>query len=243
LGMDESEESCHEQLCDVVQQLIRSALDHDGTFRAFFKEILSDSDLSNGVDSYAIKNVIMIVSREARDMLVRVAGECEGQTYDSVPGFADKILGITWILEALLAAKVAEEVVQCLVHLHAFPKILAIDRAPVHVNERYTQVQRSARSAAEELAKLVLVMYKEVSAGNLLLKTPERVALLGDWHLLLGKLFTKDSFDQATKELFSTLPLSAQMELVKLRKDSNYEDFISTNSLAKRLKKEWPAME
>lgn len=229
LGMDESEKARHEKMCDVVEQLIHSALGHDGTFlvnRAFFKEILSDSGLSNGVDSYAMKDVIVIVSREAREMLVRVAEECVGQTHVSVPGFKDKISAICWILEALLAAKVAEEVVQCLVHLQVFPKILAVEP-----------------HAAKELANLVLVMYREVVAGNLLLKTSERVALLGNWHSLLVKHLTKGSYDQATKELFSTLPFSSQMELVKLRKDKNYEDFISISSLAKRLKKEWPAME
>lgn len=177
-------------------------------------------------------DVIMIVSREAKDMLVRVGEACNGQTCVSVPGSAYKILAICWILEALLAAKAAEEVVQSFVHLHALPKILAIDSPAIRSNESQssynerTRVQRGARNAAVELANLVLVMYEEVAAGNLLLKTPERVVLLENWHSLLGKLLTKNSsFDQATKDLYSTLPLKQQMELVKSRKD-----FISTDS-------------
>jgi hypothetical protein len=95
-----------------------------------------------------------------------------------------------------------------------------------------------------ELAKLVVVMYREVAAGNLLLKTPERVALWENWHSLLGKFSTKDTLDQVTKDLFSTLPLNQQMELIKSRfKDGNYEDYINTNSLGNLLKRKWPAMD
>jgi hypothetical protein len=260
LGMDESKEECHKQLCDVVEQCIRTALGHDGNFRsnrALIKELLPVSALSNGLGSgpsaglNITRDMVKIVSREAKIALVNIGKECDGQTYLSVPRFADKISAICWILEALLAAKVAEEVVECFVHLHAFPRVLAIDspRAMVtHENHAHyqesTKVQRVAREAAMQLAKLVVVMYREVAAGNLLLKTPERVALLENWHSLLGKFSTKDTLDQVTKDLFSTLPLNQQMELIKSRfKDGNYEDYINTNSLGNLLKRKWPAMD
>lgn len=256
LGTDESEEDCHGQVCDIVEQLIRSALGHEGNVRvnrAFFEDMLSD-EVSHGGDFFVKKNVITIACTEAKDMLVRVAEECDGKTYASLPGFADKILAICWILETLLTAKVAEQVVQFFVHLQKFPKILAIDPPPAALNSggyhishiQYTEktaAQRSAWEAAVKLGNLVLRIYKEVAAGDLLLKTPERVALLENWHSLIAKLCTKDSFDKATKELFATLPLSAQIKIVKLHKDGNYEGFICTNSLAKRLSKEWPALE
>ena len=260
LRMDESKEDCHRQLCDAVEQCIRTASGHDGNFRphrALIKEMLPDSAVNNGAgsgasaDSSVMRDVVMIVSRETKDMLINVAQGCDGQTFSSVPRFADKILAICWILEVLLAAKVAEEVVECFVHLHAFPKILAIDSPPAMSRndipfcyKESTRVQRGARDAAVELAKLVVLMYQEVTAGNLLLKTAERVALLENWRSLLGKLLSNDDLDEATKELFSTLPLKQQMELVKSRfKDGNYEDYINMNSLGKLLKEKWPAME
>jgi hypothetical protein len=253
LGMDESKEECHKQLCAVVEQSIQTALGHDGNFRfhrTIIKEMLPDSNGASA-DSIVTRDVVRIVSAETKNMLVAIGKECDGQTYLSVPRFADKISAICWILEALLAAKVAEEVVECFVHLHAFPRVLAID-SPRAMNYGYenhahyqesTKVQRVAREAAMELAKLVVVMYREVAAGNLLLKTPERVALWENWHSLLGKFSNKDTLDQVTKDLFSTLPVKNQMELVKSRKDSNFEDYINKNSFAKLLKGMWPAGE
>jgi hypothetical protein len=304
LGMDESREECHKQLCDVVEQCICTALAYDGNFRsnrAFFKEMLPGSlpgrvqgtvsgsvqgpalfgsssvfgypsnvpsnaprnGLGNGwsnvptsLHSDCMRDVVTIVSREAKSMVAKIAKECEGKAYLSVPRFAEKVLTICWILETLLAAKVAEEFVQCFVHLHALPKILAaIDSIPnfpiagfgANLGAGDFNVKPGeAKSAAVELARLVLAMYQEVAAGNLLLKTPERVALLENWHSLFGKLLmpaTNCNFDQATKNLFMTLPLKQQMLLVKLRKDTSYESYISTNSLAKLVKRQWPAMD
>ena len=236
---------------------IRTALGHDGNFRphrALIKEMLPDSAVNNGAgsgasaDSSVMRDVVMIVSRETKDMLINVAQGCDGQTFSSVPRFADKILAICWILEVLLAAKVAEEVVECFVHLHAFPKILAIDSPRITIHNQYnesTKLQKVARDAAVELAKLVILMYREVTAGNLVLKTAERVALLENWRSFLGmSLSLADYLDEATTELFSTLPLKQQMELIKSRfKDGNYEDYINMNSLGKLLKRRWPAME
>ncbi|KAG0597976.1 hypothetical protein M758_12G034600 [Ceratodon purpureus] len=258
LGMDESKEDHHKQLCDMVERCIRTALGYDGNFqshRALIKEMLPSSGPGStpSADSKVTRDVITIVSRVAKDMLVNFGQEYDGTTFSSIPRFADKMLAICWILETLLAAKVAEEVVQCFVHLHAFPKILAIESPPpcrqpyyesdirAH-NERY-KGQLDARNAAVPLVNLVLVVYREVAAGNLLLKTPGRVALLENWYSLLGQFLSKTDFDRASKDLFSTLPFKQQVELVKSRKDSNYEDYISTDSLVKLLKKEWPTTE
>ena len=158
--------------------------------------------------SYSIHVFFTIVSRETKVMLMNVAQGWDGQTFSSVPNFADKILAICWILEVLLAAKVVEEVVECFVHLHAFPRILAIDSPRAMTsNENLlwyqgsTRVQRGARDAATKLAKLVVLMYQEVTVGNFLLKTTQRVALLENWRSLLGMFLGKNILDEATKQL------------------------------------------
>ncbi|KAG0553725.1 hypothetical protein KC19_12G034200 [Ceratodon purpureus] len=264
LGMDKSDDDCHKQFCDVMEQCFRTALDCGcGSFssnRVFIEKMLLDSAPDNGPSTgrpahfQVSRNVVMIVSRETKDMLVNFGQECDGKTFSSVPRFTDKVLAICWILETLLAAKVAEEVVQCFVHLHVFPKILAIEKPPPcrhgyenerAYNERYKE-QFDARNAALKLGRVVFLMYRKVAAGKLLLKTPERVALLQNWHYLLKKLsFTEAAvLNHDVRCLFSTLPLKQQMELVKAgSKVYNYEGFIDLVSLAKRLKDKWPAVE
>ncbi|KAG0609894.1 hypothetical protein M758_7G022100 [Ceratodon purpureus] len=278
LGMDMSKDEWHEQLCDMIEQCIQSALACDGNYRsnrAFFKEMLLGSApgspngharpcniASNGpacgpiLHPHCMRDIVTIVTREANNMVVRIAKECEGKkAYHSVPRFADKILAICWTLETLLAARVAEEFVQRFVHLHALAQILGSTDSLLTSHSHsfganfpvgeYGAKPGEARNAALELAKLVLLIYQEVAAGNLLLKTAERVALLENWHMMLVKVLVggKFNFDQPTKHLFMTLPLKQQMLLVKSRKDSGYESYISSSSLAKFVRKHWPVIE
>lgn len=236
LGLQMTEEDRHNHMCDLVQQGIRTALHPDGNFRntrAFFEEFLQG--IKSGTSANVAKSVVSIVSGEAKNMLNAIGEECDDKgLYHLVPKFTEKLLSICWVLNALLHARVAEELVEYMVQLESFASIVA--------NVNCFNGPESCKKAAFELAKVVLQMYAEVLDGTLLLNTAERTALLKNWHVVLESHVSRDSYHQITKDFFLTLPLEQQTELIKLRKDK-FTGYIDTSSLVTLLKKRWPAME
>lgn len=236
LGLNMTEEDRHKQMCELVQQCVRTALHHDGHFkntRAFLEEFLQsiESDTSANVS----RTVVTMVSGEAKAMFSAIGKECEEKGfYHLVPQFTEKLLSICWVLKALLNARVAEELVQYMVQLDTFAAIVA--------NVNCFNGPEPCKKAAFELAKLILQTYSEVLDGHLLLNTPERTALLRNWHVILESHVSKDSYYQITKSFFLTLPLEQQTELIRLRKDK-FTGYIDTSSLVTLLKRSWPAME
>lgn len=236
LGLHMTEKDRHNHMCDLVQQGIRTALHPDGNFkntRAFFEVFLQG--IKSGTSANVARTVVTIVSDETKNMLNAIGKECEEKEfYHLVPKFTEKLLSICWALNALLIAGVAEELVQYIVQLDTLACIVA--------NVNCFNGPEACKMAAFELAKLILQMYGEVLDGNLLLNTPERTALLKNWHLVLENHVSRDSYYQITKSFFLTLPLEQQTELIKLRKDK-FTGYIDTSSLVTLLKKSWPAME
>lgn len=236
LGLHMTEEDRHNHMCDLVQQGIRTALHPDGNFkntRAFFEGFLQG--IKSGTSANVARTVVTIVSGEAKNMFNAIGKECEEKGfYHLVPKFTEKLLSICWALKALLNAGVAEELVQYIVQLDTFASIVA--------NVNCFNGPEACKMAAFELAKLILQMYGEVLDGHLLLNTPERTALLKNWHVVLESHVSRDSYYQITKSFFLTLPLEQQTELIKLRKDK-FTGYIDTSSLVTLLKKSWPAME
>jgi hypothetical protein len=236
LGLHMTEEDRHKHMCDVIQQCIRTALHHDGNFkntRAFLEEFLQSIG-SDTTSANVARTVVTIVSAEAKNMFNAIGKECEEKGfYHLVPHFTEKLLSICWALKALLHARVAEELVQYMVQLDTFAGVVA--------NVSCFNGPEPCKKAAFELAKLILQTYNEVLDGHLLLNTPERTALLRNWHVLLESHVSRESYYQITKSFFLTLPLEQQTELIKSRKD-RFTGYIDTSSLVALLKKSWPAM-
>ncbi|XP_024404064.1 uncharacterized protein [Physcomitrium patens] len=237
LGLDVSEEDCHKQLCDKIHQCTRAALCLDGTAvsasspaRAFLQELLMG--IGSSISSDFGKTVVMIVSREAKDMFVNVGKECFEKDFHDVPNITDKLLALSWVLETLLKAEVAEELVQCIAHLDIFSKILGTQT---------TFQSKAFKSAAFGMSRLVDLMYSQLVAGRLLLKIQDRVALLKNWNLLLRTHMKKEGVRSTTKTLFSTFPLKQQLELINFQRETN-EEFIAPSSFATLVKKSWPVM-
>jgi len=136
---------------------------------------------------------------------------------------------------------VAEEVVECLLHLELF---LAIILAAWTVDLG----QPASKQVALHICKLVIFMFQEVVAGGLLLEIPDRVLLIERWQCL-DSLFNQDSqndipeFGKALEGVFLTfLPLQQQLEVLQ-RNSLFSQRFIRTQSLITLMKKNWPAEE
>jgi len=230
LGLDESEEDCQKQLCDLVRQCIRIALyGTDHRPRAFFTEFLQGI----GRADFA-KFVVAIISREAKDMFVKIGNDWDVNIWRhqlANSTWSHQLEAMCWILETLLMVQVAEDLVEGFVHLDAIPKCIS------NVDTDWYM------PAKHKFAELVLMMYQEVAVGHLLLRLPERIALLTNWHSVMKSKLKKESYEEATRNLFSTLPLKRQSEFINLRKE-NFDDYMSSSSLISMLsKRSWSDFE
>lgn len=227
LGLDETEEDCQQQLCDLIRQCIRIALsgtDHSSP-RAFFTEMFQS--IERGAPPDFARIVVAIVSREAKDMFVKIGNDWDVNIWShQLPNniWSQQLEAMCWILETLLMVQMAEYLVKGFVHLDAIPKCIC------NVDTDWYM------PAKHKFAELVLVMFQEVAAGNLLLRLPERIALLTNWHSVMKSKLKKESYEQATRNLFSTLPLKQQTEFIDLRKE-NFDEYISPSSLISMLSK------
>ena len=236
LGLHSTEEDRHKHMCDVVQQCMRTALHPGGQFkntRMFLEEFLQS--IGSGTSANVAKSVVSIVSGEAKNSFSVIGKELEEKGfYHLVPQFTEKLLAICWVLNALLHARVAEELVQYMVQLDTFAAIVA--------NVNCFNGPEPCKNVAFELAKLIVQTYSAVLDGHVLLNTSERTALLKNWHVLLESHVSKDSYYEITKKFFLTLPLEQQTELIKLRKDK-FTGYIDTSSLVTHLKRSWSFIE
>jgi hypothetical protein len=237
LGLDESEQDRHTQLCDVIQQCVRTALSYDGTSsalcsRAFLTELLQG--IGSATSTNFAKTVVMLVNREAKDMFHRFEKEWKTRPQSQIiPSFfKSKLEAMFWVLDAILRTKVAEELVESFAHLDVQQIMGAI---PAHTMES---------ALVKDLAKLILRVYEGVVTGHLLLRTPARVALLAIWHPLLRSRLNKEVYIEPTKQLFMTLPLKYQMELIKLNQ-TKFDDYVTTSSLISTLSEgcNWQAIQ
>jgi hypothetical protein len=246
LGLNESEAEHHKRLYDMFQHLISTALDADAErplpfsrYQNFITELLQRSAKPNATPSNFSRTVVTMLTGEARRMLVGLNEDCEEVngghgTGVSSAEFAKRVEVMCSLLKALLAVKLADEVVQYFVHLDAIP-------------ERYVW---DTWFPPEVLAELVVLIYQEVVAGKLPLRIPERIALLANWHPLPNRILRAGKLEElrmVTRRLFSTLPVKDQMEFIKARLSSgppDFNDFISNESLILMLSKScsWPAV-
>ena len=235
LGLDESEEHRREQLCKLIRRGIRTAFSQDKNYdctRAFFTELL----LSNAEPSDFYNQVALIVCEEVKQMftLIEKAWTEKAPSADlhSVRG---RLMTMHWILETLLSAQRAEELIQAIVHFSAIPTFLT------SLSDNQSLREQFAPCLREQFATFVLRMYKDVVDGRLLLKSPERVALLANWHSLGATLKSKE-FEQLSEKLFITLPMKQRLEFIDTRQP-NFNAYISTSSLISNLLKSWSARE
>lgn len=234
LGMDESEEDRHTQLCDVILDCVRNALSCDGTAsrcsRTFFNDLLQGVGSATNI-SFA-KTVVTLVTRETQEFLRNFEQACRGRQLTQVPNFQGRLEIILWVMEAFLKTQVAEELVQTFAHLDVQE---SVGRCNVNIPE--------VQEAIKDLAEIVVRIYEGVVAGHLLLNTSARIALLEIWHPLLVSRLVSSQYDEATKRLFLTLPLKHQMELIK-RHQSTFDDYITTSSLISTMSKgcKWQAV-
>lgn len=232
LGLDKSEEDCQKQLCEMIRQCIRIALNATDQIpscspRAFFTELLQG--IGRGAPPDYARTVIAIVSREAKDMFVKIGDDWDVKIWShqlptGIHNWSHQLNAMCWILETLLMLQVAEELVQGFVHLEAIAKCISDVDTDWYM------------PAKQKFAELVLLMYQEVAAGNLLLRLPERIALLTNWHSVMKSKLEKERYEQATRNLFSTLPLKQQVQFINLQKE-NFNDYISSSSLISMLSK------
>ena len=232
LGLDESEEDHQKRLCHLIRQCICFALKNGSwEFRVFFEELLQRE--YRRMPNFP-RTVAMIVATEAKDIFANIESEWSKNSPISPisKDVQENLEAMSWVLETLLSTQVAEELVQYIVHLSAIPQF--IDKI-LHDEDI---------SHAWKLSELVVRMYREVIDGHLLLRIPERLALLENWYEV-GAWCTKhqDEFPEVTEKLFLTLPLKQQIVLInKLKEESFY--YISPNHLISMLsKKSWPATE
>jgi hypothetical protein len=247
LGLNESEEEHHKQLCDMLQHLIYTALHDDAVdsglfwrYQNFITELLQRAAKPNATRSNFSRTVVTMLTGQARRMLVGLKEGSEKVdplrrfSEDILRSFKTRVEAMCFLLKALLAVKLADEVVQYFVHLDAIP-------------ERYVW---DTWFPPEVLAELVVLIYQEVVAGKLPLRIPERIALLANWHPLPNRILRAGKLEElrmVTRRLFSTLPVKDQMEFIKARLSSgppDFNDFISNESLILMLSKScsWPAV-
>lgn len=194
-----------EQLYDLVRDSTRAAL------KVACDHVQLPSFLDNigcGPSSEYSQRIVAIVSQEAIHVFHTIANE--GFTYRTVTT-------MNWILSSLLKEHVAEELVQAIVRFDAIPEGMCQLQTLPGVSEKMLLT----------FAELVILIFEDVVAGRLLLRPPERLALLSNWYAVLKKRLRVGSYEEVTKTLFLTLPLQQQTELLHSRKEGNF-DYIST---------------
>jgi len=168
-----------------------------------------------------------VVNTEGKNMCQEFGKEYEGKPpshYDV--RFVRKLQAMFWVLDAILRTDVAEDLVRAFALSDLVQQTI--------YNTQYSG--NSGLAVIKDLAKVVLCIYKGMVGGHLLLETPARVALLRNWRWLLECNLSRDEYDDATKQLFLTLPLKNQMELIKLN-GMKFDDYISGSSLISTLSK------
>jgi len=221
LGLDaETEEDRQKQLGALIREYARAALRAASTKGLVLPLFLQG--IGGGPPSEFSRWIFAIVSEEARDMFRNIGTQWNSKIPDNANPLVRntglwKIKAMCWILEALLSRQVAEELVQTIVHLEAIPKYLCNTSA----------IDSFCRAERQKLAELVLLMYQEVAAGRLLLRPQERLMLLVNWHVMMKTCLKEGSFEQATTNLFLTLPVKQQTKFIKWQTEKAY-DIIST---------------
>jgi hypothetical protein len=253
LGLNESEEEHHKQLCDMLQHLIYTALHDDAVdsglfwrYQNFITELLQRAAKPNATRSNFSRTVVTMLTGQARRMLVGLKEGSEKVdplrrfSEDILRSFKTRVEAMCFLLKALLAVKLADEVVQYFVHLDAIPNYIT-EVSPKMDSGWFTWL---------ELVELVLLIYQEVVAGHAPLRIPGRIALLANWHHFLKSMLPNGKLEElrmVTRPLFSTLPVKDQMEFIKARRwtgPRDFNDFISNESLILMLSKScsWPAV-
>lgn len=237
LGLHMNDRDRYRHLCDVYQYWIRSAMSHNDNFkntRTLIEEFLHG--IGSGTPVNVAKTVVTIVSNEAKNTLSAIDKE-HNETLQpqqsTIFKLAQKLLAVCWVLRSLLNARVAEELVLCIVHMEDLPSIV--------IRMNYFNAPH-CNAAGMEMARLILRLYTAVLEGDLLLSTAERVALLKNWHVVLESFVSQESYHHITKSFFLTLPLGEQTELIKSRQDM-FVGFIDISSLVALLRESWPDSE
>lgn len=235
------EEDCQKKMCDMMQQSIRSALGFWDPLsslefsRSFIEELIEG--IRPETSSEFAKTLVSIVTKEAKEKFLEVEANCqEVSEVFEVEDFSEHINDMCWILNLLLNAGVAEELVQCLLHLDTFRDYIVA--AASRFNNGLSR-DETVKNEGFSMTMLVLTMYQEVVDGRLLLKTPERIALVEKWHMVLEAYLEKQDYEEATRCLFLTLPFEEQIEHIHLRR----EDYVDARSLATLVRKNWSIME
>lgn len=242
LGLQVVEEECHKKMCDMIQQCIRSALGFwdplsSLEFSRNFIEELIEGIRPDTCSSEFAKSLVSIITKEAKEKFYEVEANCqEVSEVFEVEDFSEHINDMCWILNLLLNAGVAEELVQCLLHLETFRDYIV--SAASRFNNGLSR-DETVKNEGFSMTMLVLTMYQEVVDGRLLLKTPERVALVEKWHVVLEAYLEKQDYEEATRCLFLTLPFEEQIEHIHLRR----EDYVDARSLATIVRKNWSSVE
>jgi hypothetical protein len=225
----------------MMQQSIRSALGFWDPLsslefsRSFIEELIEG--IRPETSSEFAKTLVSIVTKEAKEKFLEVEANCqEVSEVFEVEDFSEHINDMCWILNLLLNAGVAEDLVQCLLHLDTFRDYIVA--AASRFNNGLSR-DETVKNEGFSMTMLVLTMYQEVVDGRLLLKTPERVALVEKWHMVLEAYLEKQDYEEATRCLFLTLPFEEQIEHIHLRR----EDYVDARSLATLVRKNWSIME
>ncbi|KAG0626690.1 hypothetical protein M758_2G144400 [Ceratodon purpureus] len=242
LGLQVVEEDCQKKMCDMIQQSIRSALGFWDPMsslefsRNFIEELIEGIRPETSNSEFA-KTLVSIVTKEAKEKFLEIESNCqEVSEVFEVEDFSEHINDMCWIMNLLLSAGVAEELVQCLLHLETFRNYLV--SAATRFNNGLSR-DETVKNEGFSMTMLVLTMYQEVVDGRLLLKTPERVALVEKWHMVLEAYLERQDYEDATRCLFLTLPFEEQIEHIHLRR----EDYVDARSLATLVRKNWATME
>ena len=162
-------------------------------------------------------------------------------TTRKIENFQAQMAAISWVLNALLTAKLAEELVPIFIHFSSISEVLLFDNSLNSTVARYlqnTEFQNSMKYTARKLAKVMFQMYGEVVTGHLVFRTPERVtALLVNCYPLLKRVSgfelpnsEETALKLVTVQLFSTLPLEEKVELLKLSKPNYFDALIGDYS-------------
>lgn len=199
MGMNASEEQLCNKIRECIEVVFEACCEKEVRFPQFLKGI------GRGPSSQFSRLVISAVNSEAKKIFANIANEWNGKipVNDRDKNTRYRLRTMIWILEELLNEGVAEELVQGIVHLNAIPK---------YAYEVHEQCLNLGLTGLD-LPEVVLRIYKEAAAGHLLLKSSERVALLTNWHYKPIPVCAK--FEEAAVELFRTLSLEEQVNLVK----------------------------
>lgn len=218
LGLDEVEEDTRKNMHGTIENCLRNALSSLSPSSSDFIESLLEGIESDMSSSFA-KTVISIIIKIAKEKFEKLSlkAHLEFTRLD--------VRGMNWILTVLLNAGVAEELVECFVHIKSIPEVLISDDFMYDGN---------CYSEGISTGKVIIRICEEVTSGRLPLRTAERVALFRNW-LDFFMIYSQSEYDEVIRNLFSTLPCKVQIEYVN--GDIDFIVFMDPSSLAKLVKK------